>query len=66
VGPQAAGLVASVNISVAGAAGALGAVLGGAVLAVGLGLTWISPVASVPVLAATGVAVRLRSRARVG
>jgi len=60
VGPQAAGLVASVNISVAGIAGALGAGLGGAVLAAGLDLTWIGPVAAVPVLAAAVVALRLR------
>ena len=50
------GLVAAVNISVAGAAGALGAALGGAVLAVGLSPAWIGPVAAVSVLAATTVA----------
>ncbi|BCJ62324.1 MFS transporter [Micromonospora endophytica] len=50
------GLVAAVNISVAGAAGALGAALGGAVLTVGLGPAWIGPVAAVSVLAATAVA----------
>jgi len=55
-GPRSAGLVASVNISVAGLAGALGAALGGAVLS-GLGPAWISPVAAVPVLAATAVAL---------
>ena len=60
VGPQAAGLVASVNISVAGIAGAFGAGLGGAVLAAGLDLGWIGPVAAVPVLAATAVALGLR------
>ncbi|MEV2237267.1 MFS transporter [Micromonospora sp. NPDC049891] len=53
------GLVAAVNISVAGAAGALGAGLGGTVLAVGLGPSWIGPVAAVSVLAATLVATRL-------
>ncbi|WP_341720969.1 MFS transporter [Micromonospora sp. FIMYZ51] len=53
------GLVAAVNISVAGAAGALGAALGGAVLAVGLGPAWIGPVAAVSVLAATAVAAGL-------
>ncbi|MEG3635068.1 MFS transporter [Micromonospora palythoicola] len=53
------GLVAAVNISVAGAAGALGAALGGSVLAVGLGPAWIGPVAAVCVLAATIVATRL-------
>ncbi|MFY1576317.1 MFS transporter [Verrucosispora sp. WMMD703] len=53
------GLVAAVNISVAGAAGALGAALGGTVLAVGLGPAWIGPVAAVSVLAATIVATRL-------
>ncbi|MDT7576192.1 MAG: transporter, family, inner rane transport protein [Pseudonocardiales bacterium] len=60
VGADAAGLAASVNISVAGLAGALGAGLGAGVLSVGLGLTWISPVAAVPVLAATVAAVVLR------
>jgi DHA1 family inner membrane transport protein len=64
VGSEAAGLAASVNISVAGMAGALGAGLGGAVLSAGLGLVWISPVAAVPVLAATAVAVGLRRQAR--
>ncbi|MFF5215858.1 MFS transporter [Micromonospora sp. NPDC000442] len=53
------GLVAAVNISVAGAAGALGAALGGTVLAVGLSPAWIGPVAAVSVLAATIVATRL-------
>lgn len=62
VGPQAAGLVASVNISVAGAAGALGAGLGGVVLATGLGLAWISPIAAVPVVAAVAVALGIRRR----
>ncbi len=61
VGPEAAGVIASVNISVAGVAGALGAGLGGAVLAVGLGLTWISPIAAVPALAATVAAIGLRN-----
>ena len=60
-GPRSAGLVASVNISVAGLAGALGAGLGGAVLS-GPGLAWISPIAAVPVLAATAVALALRNR----
>jgi DHA1 family inner membrane transport protein len=60
VGPQAAGLVAAVNISVAGIAGALGAGLGGAVLAAGLSLVWIGPVAAIPVLAAATVALDLR------
>jgi MFS transporter, DHA1 family, inner membrane transport protein len=63
VGPHAAGLVASVNISVAGAAGALGAGLGGVVLATGPGLAWLSPIAAVPVLAATAVALAVRRRA---
>jgi DHA1 family inner membrane transport protein len=62
VGPQAAGLVASVNISVAGVAGALGAGLGGAVLSAGLDLVWLSPVAALPVVAAAVVAVGLRRR----
>jgi DHA1 family inner membrane transport protein len=62
VGPESAGLAAAVNISVAGVAGALGAALGGAVLSAGLGLIWISPVAAVPVLAATAVAVGIRRR----
>jgi DHA1 family inner membrane transport protein len=62
VGSQAAGLAASVNISVAGVAGALGAGLGGAVLSAGLGLVWISPVAALPVLAATALAVGLPRR----
>ncbi|NGM13218.1 MFS transporter [Verrucosispora sp. CWR15] len=53
------GLVAAVNISVAGAAGALGAALGGTVLTVGLSPAWIGPVAAVSVLAATIVATRL-------
>ncbi|PZG24222.1 MFS transporter [Micromonospora craterilacus] len=58
------GLVAAVNISVAGAAGALGAALGGAVLTVGLGPAWIGPVAAVSVLAATVVAAGIaRQRA---
>ena len=60
-GPRSAGLVASVNISVAGLAGALGAGLGGAVLS-GLGPAWIGPVAAVPVLVATAVALTLRRR----
>jgi DHA1 family inner membrane transport protein len=62
VGPAAAGLAASVNISVAGVAGALGAGLGGVVLA-GWGLAWIGPVAAVPVLAAVAVALDLGRRA---
>lgn len=62
VGPEAAGLAASVNISAAGLAGALGAGLGAAVLSVGWGPAWISPVAAVPVLAATVAAVGLRRR----
>jgi MFS transporter, DHA1 family, inner membrane transport protein len=59
VGPEAAGLVAAVNISVAGVAGALGAALGGAVAA-GPGLSWISPVAAAPVAIGALVALRLR------
>ncbi|GAB1691630.1 MFS transporter [Krasilnikovia sp. M28-CT-15] len=62
VAPQAAGLAAAANISVAGVAGALGAALGGAVLAGGFGLAWIPAVAAVPVLAAAAVAVDLRRR----
>ncbi|HEY0815847.1 MAG TPA: MFS transporter [Pseudonocardia sp.] len=62
VGADAAGLAASVNISVAGLAGALGAGLGAGVLSAGLGLAWISPIAAVPVLAATVVAVALGRR----
>ncbi|MDG4797949.1 MFS transporter [Micromonospora sp. WMMD1082] len=56
VDTSATGLVAAVNISVAGAAGALGAALGGTILAVGLGPAWIGPVAAVSVLGATAVA----------
>lgn len=62
VGQAAAGLIAAVNISVAGIAGALGAGLGGAVLAAGLGLAAIGPIAALPVLCATAVAVGLRRR----
>jgi MFS transporter, DHA1 family, inner membrane transport protein len=62
VGQAAAGLVAAVNISVAGVAGALGAGLGGAVLAVGLGLVAIGPIAAVPVLGGLGAAFALRRR----
>lgn len=62
VGPEAAGLAASVNISVAGVAGALGAALGGVVLSAGWGLGWISPVAAVPVLAAAASTTGLRRR----
>ncbi|MBA3908219.1 MAG: hypothetical protein H0X35_16290 [Pseudonocardiales bacterium] len=62
VGPDAAGLAASVNISVAGLAGALGAGLGAGVLSAGGGLTSISPIAAVPVLAATIAAGALRRR----
>jgi len=62
VGADAAGLAASVNISVAGLAGALGAGLGAGVLSAGLGLAWINPVAAVPVLAAPGAAAALRRR----
>jgi DHA1 family inner membrane transport protein len=62
VEPSAAGLAASINISVAGVAGALGAALGGAVLAAGLGPAWIGPFAAAPVLAATAVAADLRRR----
>jgi DHA1 family inner membrane transport protein len=65
VGPQAAGLVAAVNISVAGIAGALGAALGGAVSA-GPGLAWVSPVAAVPVAVAAVLALDLRRNERVG
>jgi DHA1 family inner membrane transport protein len=64
VGPQAAGLAASVNISVAGMAGALGAGLGGTVLSAGLGPVWISPIAAVPVLAATAAAIALRRQTK--
>jgi DHA1 family inner membrane transport protein len=66
VGAGAAGLVAAVNISVAGVAGALGAALGGAVLATGHGLAVIGPVAAVPVAAAALVAVAVRARAGGG
>jgi MFS transporter, DHA1 family, inner membrane transport protein len=59
VGPEAAGLVAAVNISVAGVAGAIGAALGGVVVA-GPGLIWISPLAAAPVAVAALVASRLR------
>ncbi|WP_431882732.1 MFS transporter [Micromonospora gifhornensis] len=52
----ATGLIAAVNTSVAGAAGALGAALGGAVLAIGFGPAWIGPVAAVSVLGATIIA----------
>ena len=62
VGSQSAALTASVNVSVAGVAGALGAGLGGAVLAAGLPPVWINPVAAVPVLAAVPVAMGLRRR----
>jgi DHA1 family inner membrane transport protein len=60
VGQAAAGLIAAVNISVAGIAGALGAALGGAVLAGGLGLVAIGPIAALPVLGATAAAFGLR------
>src|SRR3954470_11327012 len=60
VGPQAAALAASVNVSVAGVAGALGAGLGGAVLAAGVSPVWINPLAAVPVSVAAVIAVRLR------
>jgi DHA1 family inner membrane transport protein len=60
VGEAAAGMIAAVNISVAGIAGALGAALGGAVLAVGLGLVAIGPIAALPVLGATAAAFDLR------
>lgn len=62
VGSQSAALMASVNVSIAGVAGALGAGLGGAVLAAGLPPVWINPVAAVPVLAAVLVAMGLRRR----
>jgi DHA1 family inner membrane transport protein len=62
VDADAAGLAASINISVAGLAGALGAGLGAGVLSAGWGLAWISPVAAVPVLAATVAAAALRRR----
>jgi len=62
VGPQAAGLAASINISVAGVAGALGAALGGAVLAAGFSPAWISLFAAAPALAGTAVALDLRRR----
>jgi MFS transporter, DHA1 family, inner membrane transport protein len=63
-GPAAAGLAAAVNISVFGLAGAIGASLGGAVLSTGHGLDRVSPVAAVPVLVATALAVALRLRGR--
>jgi DHA1 family inner membrane transport protein len=62
VGAAAAGLIAAVNISVAGVAGALGAALGGLVLSAGLGLAAIGPVAAVPVLVAVLVALGLAAR----
>jgi len=58
VGDAAAGLAASANISAAGVAGAVGAALGGAVIA-GPGAAWIGPVAALPVAAAAGVAALL-------
>ncbi|HYN93645.1 MAG TPA: MFS transporter [Pilimelia sp.] len=61
VGPGAAGLVAAVNISVAGLAGALGAALGAAVIGTGLGLPAISPIAALPTLAALLTAALLRT-----
>ncbi|WP_189081777.1 MFS transporter [Mangrovihabitans endophyticus] len=65
-GPAAAGLAAAVNVSVAGAAGALGAALGGVVLSVGWGPLWLAPVAAVPagcaVVAALLVAASDRAR----
>jgi DHA1 family inner membrane transport protein len=61
-GTSAAGLVASVNISVAGLAGALGAGLGAEVISAGPGLGLLGPVAAVPVLVATATALAIRSR----
>jgi DHA1 family inner membrane transport protein len=63
-GPAAGGLAASVNISAAGVAGALGALLGGGVIASGLGLDRIGPAAAVPAFAALAVAVAIRVSAR--
>jgi DHA1 family inner membrane transport protein len=64
VGPQGAALAASVNVSVAGVAGALGAGLGGAVLAAGVSPVWINPLAAVPVSVAAVIAARLRHHDR--
>lgn len=61
-GPGAAGLIAAVNISVFGLAGALGAGLGGLLLDAGVGLDRLSPAAAVPVLLAAGAAVLLARR----
>jgi len=59
-GPGAGGLAASVNISAAGVAGALGALLGGGVIGSGLGLDRIGPAAAVPALVALAVAAAIR------
>jgi DHA1 family inner membrane transport protein len=64
VEPAAGGLAASVNISAAGVAGALGALLGGGVIASGLGLDRIGPAAAVPAFAALVIAVTIRAGAR--
>jgi DHA1 family inner membrane transport protein len=60
-GPAAGGLAASVNISAAGVAGALGALLGGGVIGAGLGLDRIGPAAAVPAFAALVIAVAVRA-----
>lgn len=60
-GPDAAGLAAAVNISVFGAAAALGAAMGGAVIEAGLGMQLIGPTAAVPLVAAAGIALALRT-----
>jgi len=62
-GPGAGGLAASVNISAAGVAGALGALLGGGVIGSGLGLDSIGAVAAVPALIALAVAAAIRTGA---
>lgn len=63
-GPAAARLAAAVNIAVFGLAGALGAGLGGAVIAAGLSLDRVSPVSAVPALLAVGAALALRGLAQ--
>jgi MFS transporter, DHA1 family, inner membrane transport protein len=62
-GPAAGGLAASVNISAAGIAGALGALLGGGVIESGLGLDRIGPAAAVPAFIALAVAAAIRAGA---
>jgi DHA1 family inner membrane transport protein len=64
VGQTAAGLIATLNISVSGLAAAVGASLGGAVISAGWGLAAIGPAAAVPALAATLLAGGLRVRTR--